>query len=314
MYRYPGRTVSNDSSTHLRLLFILNTQLCRCPILTYKTMESPGGRTPVSSSLVNIIDCRAAGRYQPLLHQVRNSHSGHRCHCNSRGNQCAQMSGVMTAIRSGVESGRWQFPTSSHTLHVEMRQIQDVDPHAMWLQVPTVVIVVYDAADGDSMKRLTAVLAMKTSTWLPESCLLALACSGTPTDSGRPVRRLKSRAKKHMGTVQVFGLQNAETTMKLLQWTLVVAATHTVTGSDQVEHETSFFDVGGRSIWSKILHSPSGTTLLRKVASKLTLRSSPGSSGTGGSDAQSTFVTPPHKNADTLDRPSTAPNRRSSPQ
>ena len=227
-------------------------------------------------------------------------------------NQFAQMSGVMTAVRSGVESGWWQFPSSSQTLNVEMRQIQGVDPNAIWLQVPTVVIVVYDAADGDSMKRLTAVLNMKTSTWLPQSCQLALASSGSTTDSGRPVRRLKTQAKKHMGAVQVFGLHNPETTMKLLQWTLVVAATHVVTGTDQIEHETSFFNVERRNFWSNLRHKPPGTTLLRTVASTFTLRSSTGSTGVGGSDAQSTFVRPPDKNIDTLDRPSTAPDVRSS--
>ena len=172
-------------------------------------MGSPSTGTPGSSILVNIIDCRAAGNCQPLIRQVRNSHPGHRC---------------------GVESGWWRFPSSSQPLNVEMRRIQDVDPNAVWLQVPTVVIVVYDAADDDSMKRLTGVLEMKTSTWLPQGCQLALASSGSTSSSGRPVRRLKARAKKHMGVVQVFDLHHPVSTMQLLLWTLVVATTHGVTG------------------------------------------------------------------------------------
>ena len=164
-----------------------------------------------------------------------------------------------------------------------MRDTRQVTPCTVWMEIPTVVIVVYDAADHHSMQRVTDLLAMEPSAWLPDGCQLALASSGSATASPWPVRRLKGRAKGRMGTVQLFDILNSEATMHLLQWTLVTASTHKVPYPDPFDHDVSIFEPDRPGVWSK---------LLRKVASKVTLRSTAGSVETWDSEPESILPNP----------------------
>ena len=99
-----------------------------------------------------------------------------------------------------------------------------------------------------------------------------------------------------MGTVQLFDILSSEATMNsLLQWTLVVASTHQVTDPDPVNLEESALEPDRPGAWSK---------LLKKVASKVTLRSTADSIEAWDSETESTFP----KHGDTITRLLTPPN------
>ena len=218
------------------------------------------------------------------------------------------MSGTPTTVRNGVESRSWQFESSSQILVVEMRHVQEVTPCALWMEIPSVVIVVYEPGNHDSMQRVTDLLDMDPSAWLPQGCQLALASNGGTTSSPRPVRRLKARAKRRMGMLQLFDILHSEDTLSLLQWTLVVASTRKVSDPDPVALEESVLEPGKPGVWSKLFDRPARTNLLRKMASKVTLKSATDSNDAGESESQSTFQKTPGEYEDTVTRPSIAPN------
>lgn len=208
-----------------------------------------------------------------------------------------------------MESRSWQFESSFQNLVVEMRHIEEVIPCALWMEIPTVVIVVYDPGDHDSMQRVTDLLDMEQSAWLPQGCQLALASSRGTTHSPRPVRLLKARAKRRMGMLQLFDILRSEDTMSLLQWTLVVASTRKVTDPDPVALEESVFEPGKPGLWSKLFDRPGRRKLLRKMTSKVTLRSATDSTDTRESELQSTVLDAAGgEYGDTVTRPSTASN------
>ena len=217
------------------------------------------------------------------------------------------MSGTFTTVRNGVESRSWQFDSSFQVLVVEMRHIQEVTPCALWMGIPSVVIVVYDPRDHDSMQRVTGLLDMEPSAWLPQGCQLALASNGGTTNSPRPVRRLKARAKRRMGMLQLFDILHSVGTMSLLQWTLVVASTRKVTDPDPVALEESVLESGKPGLWSKLLDRQGQPKLLRKMTSKVTLRSATDSNDTGESESQAAFHKAPGEYGDMVARPLTAP-------
>ena len=218
--------------------------------------------------------------------------------------QFAQMSDLRTTSRSGVQSLSWQFDSSSHIQIVEMRHVQDVTPYTLLTDIPTIVIVVYDPANIQSMKQVADLLDTDRSIWLPQGSQLALASSGGTTESSRPVRRLKSRAKKQVGRIQVADLLRPESTLSLLQWTLVVAATQKVTCPNPVDHEKSAFESETSGFWSKMFDRPRGEKSVRTTTSMATLRSVADSTGTRESETQSTVLARP------VTRPSTASNTR----
>ena len=220
------------------------------------------------------------------------------------------MSGTFTTVRNGVESLSWQFPSSSQIHIVEMRHLQHVTLYPLASDIPTVVIVVYDPADRHSMERVADLLNQDRCTWLPQGCPLALARSGGSSDPPRPVRRLQERAKKDMSVVQMFDVLKPESKMDLLQWTLVVAATQRVLCPDLADHEKSVFEMDQPGFWSKLRHTSRRAMLLRKVTSKITLRSATDSAGTLESETQSTLLKRPDENLDSRTRPSTAPHIR----
>ena len=157
------------------------------------------------------------------------------------------------------------------------------------------------------MKRVADLLDQDRSTWLPQGCPLALARSGGSSNPPRPVRRLK---EKHMSVVQMFDFLEPESKMDLLQWTLVVAATQKVVCPDPADHEKSVFEMDQPGFWSKLRHTSRRAKLLRKVTSRITLRSATDSAGTLESETQSTLLKRPDENLDSLTRPSTAPHIR----
>ena len=192
---------------------------------------------------------------------------------------------MLTTVRNGVESRTWQFDSSFQIQVVEMRHIQEVTPCGLWMEIPTVVIVVYDPGDHDSMQRVTDLLHKEPSVWLPQGCQLALASNGCTTNSPRPVQQLKARAKGCMGMLKLFDILHSEDTMSLLQWTLVVAATRKVPDPDPVALEGSVLEPGKPGVWSKLLERPARTNLLRKMTSKVTLKSATDSNDAGESES-----------------------------
>ena len=87
----------------------------------------------MSASFVNIIDCRPSGRDEPLLRQVRHPFS-HINDAATNSTPFAKMSGVFTTVRNGLESGTWQFDTSSRRQVVEMRHVQGRVPATKQIQ------------------------------------------------------------------------------------------------------------------------------------------------------------------------------------
>ena len=219
------------------------------------------------------------------------------------------MSGTPTTVRNGVESRSWQFDSSFQILVVEMRHIPEVIPCALWMEIPSAVIVVYDPGDHGSMRRVNNLLDMDACAWLPQGCQLALASNGGTTSSRWPVQRLKARAKRRMGMLQLFDILHSEDAMSLLHWTLVVASTRKVTDPDPVAPQESVLEPGKPGSWSKLFDRPARTKLLRrKMTSKVTLRSATDSTDTRESASQPTSLKAPGEYGDTVTRPSTAPN------
>ena len=181
-----------------------------------------------------------------------------------------------------------------------MRHIQEVTPCALWMEIPSIVIVVYDPGDHDSMQRVTDLLDMDPFTWLPQGCQLALASNGDATNSPRPVRRLKARAKRRMGMLQLFDILHSEDRMSLLQWALVVASTRKVTDPVPVAPPESVLEPGKPRLWSKLIDRPGTTKLLRKMTSKITLKSATDSNDIGESESQSPLPKAPGEYGDTV--------------
>ena len=298
---YPGL-----HSTRLRTFFVISPQLAN-RLISILTMKSPKINPTPTSSLVNIIECRRPNDHQSLLRQVQKTRRRHACEYSLPGFSLRKCQARLRLLRNGVVSRSWQFDSSFQILVVEMRHVQEVTPCALWMEIPSVVIVVYDPGDHDSMQRVTDLLDMEPSAWLPQGCQLALASSGGTTSSPRPVRRLKARAKRRMGMLQLFDILHSGDLMSLLQWTLVVASTRKVTGPNPVACEESISEPSKPGLWSKF-DRPARTKMLRMMTSKVTLRSATDSTDTRESESQSTVPKAPGEYGDTVTRPSTAPN------